>query len=107
MNSDRVTLQGKTLPEAEDVVDAVQAPAHGAARSSLERAQMLVASKLSEDERAQESMDRGTEAAEVLGKLGMDAETLAVALLLPLVDEGALDATAIKKWVGVEAARLT
>lgn len=107
MNSDRVTMQGKTLPEAEDVVDAVQAPAHGAARSSLERAQMLVASKLSEDERAQESMDRGTEAAEVLGKLGMDAETLAVALLLPLVDEGALDATAIKKWVGVEAARLT
>src|SRR5262245_3274939 len=107
MNSDRVTMQGKTLPEAEDVVDAVQAPADGAARSSLERAQMLVASKLSEDERAQESMDRGTEAAEVLGKLGMDAETLAVALLLPFVDDGALDATGIKKWVGVEAARLT
>ena len=68
---------------------------------------MLIASKLSEDERAHESMNRGTEAAELLGKLGMDAETLAVALLLPLVDKGALDTTAIKKWVGVEAVRLT
>src|SRR5262249_39713074 len=37
----------------------------------------------------------------------MDAETLAVALLLPLVDKGALDPTTIKKWVGVEASRLT
>ena len=68
---------------------------------------MLIASKFSEDEGVQESMDRGMEAAELLGKLGMDAETLAVALLLLLVDEGALDLAAIKKWVGVEAARLT
>jgi len=68
---------------------------------------MLVASKFSEDERAHESINRGTEAAELLAKLGMDAETLAVALLLPLVDKGALDPTAIKKWVGVEASRLT
>src|SRR5262249_13757051 len=107
MNSDRVTFQGKALPESADVLDAVQAPVHGADLSSLERARMLIASKLSEDERAHESMNRGTEAAELLGKLGIDAETLAVALLLPLVDKGALDPTAIKKWVGVEASRLT
>ena len=107
MNSERVTLPGKALPEASDVVDSVQAPVHAADLSSLERARMLVASKFSEDERAHESINRGTEAAELLAKLGMDAETLAVALLLPLVDKGALDPTAIKKWVGVEASRLT
>jgi GTP pyrophosphokinase len=107
MNSDRVTLQGKALPESEDVLDAVQVPVHGADLSSLERARMLVASKFSEDERAHDSIDRGTEAAELLGQLGMDAESRAAALMLPLVDEGALDPTAIKKWVGVEAARLT
>lgn len=107
MNSDRVTLQGKALPESEDVLDAVQAPVRGADLSSLERARLLVASKFSEDERAHDSMDRGTEAADLLGKLGMDAETRAVALLFPLVDEGALDPAAIEKGIGVEVARLT
>jgi GTP pyrophosphokinase len=68
---------------------------------------MLVASKFSEHERAHESMNRGTQAAELLGKLGMDAETLAAALLLPWVDEGALDVAAIEKRVGVRGARLT
>jgi GTP pyrophosphokinase len=107
MNSDRVTLQGKALPESEDVLDSVQAPVRGADLSSLERARLLVASKFSEDERAHDSMDRGTEAAELLGKLGVDADTLAVALLLPLVDEGALDPAAIERGIGVEVARLT
>jgi GTP pyrophosphokinase len=68
---------------------------------------MLVASKLSADQRAHESMDRGAQAAELLGKLGMDAETRAGALLFPFVDESALDAAAIEKWVGIEVARLT
>ncbi len=103
MNSDRVNLQGKS----ENLLDAVQATVHGADPSSLERAQMLVASKFSEDKRAHESISRGTEAAELLGKLGIDAETLAVALLLPLVDKGALDPAAIEKGVGAEVARLT
>ncbi|HXV82532.1 MAG TPA: RelA/SpoT family protein [Candidatus Binatia bacterium] len=107
MNSDRVTLQRKVLPESEDVVDAVQEPVHGADLSSLERARTLVAGKFSEDERAQESMDRGTEAAELLGKLGMDADTLAAALLLPLADAGALDRAAIENSVGAQIARLT
>jgi GTP pyrophosphokinase len=107
MNSDRVTLQGKALPESEDVLDSVQAPVRGADLSGLERARLLVASKFSEDERAHDSMDRGTEAAELLGKLGVDADTLAVALLLPLVDEGALDPAAIERGIGVEVARLT
>jgi GTP pyrophosphokinase len=107
MNSDRVTLQGKALPESEDVLDAVQAPVRGADLSSLERARLLVASKFSEDKRVHDFMDRGTEAAEILGKLGMDAETRAVALLLPLVDKGALDPAAIEKGIGVEVAGLT
>lgn len=99
MNSDRVTLQKNVLPESEAVLDADL--------SSLERARLLVASKFSEDERAHDSIDRGTEAAELLGKLGMDAEARAVALLLPLVEEGALDPAAIEKRIGVEVARLT
>ena len=68
---------------------------------------MLIASKLSEDPHSQESMARGTQAAELLGKLAMDADTLAAALLLPAVDAGALDTAAIEKSVGVEVARLT
>jgi len=101
MNSDRVTLQGKVLPESDDVA------VRGADLSSLERARLLVASKFSGDERAHDSMDRGTEAAELLDKLGMDAETRAVALLLPLVDQDALDPAAIEKGIGVQVARLT
>jgi GTP pyrophosphokinase len=103
MNSDRVTLQKNLLSESEDVLDAVQA----ADLSSLERARLLVARRFSGDERTRASMERGTEAAELLGKLGMDAETRASALLLPLVDEAALDAAAIEKGIGGEVARLT
>ncbi len=73
----------------------------------LERARRLIASKFSADDRARKSIDRGTEAAELLGKLGMDAETRAVALMFPLVDERALDPAAIEKEIGVEVARLT
>ena len=107
MNSDRVTLQGKTLPTAEDVLDAAQATVYGADLSSLERAWTLVASKFSDDERAQASINRGKEAAELLGKLGMDRAALAAALLLPLVEESALDRAALEKSVGLEVARLT
>ena len=106
MNSDRVTLQRKALSGSEDV-DALQASVQGADPSSLERARMLVASRFCEDERSRESMDRGTGGAELLGKLGMDAETRAVALLFPFVDEGALDVAAIEKRVGAQVARLT
>ena len=99
MNSDRVTLQGKILPESKDV--------QGTESSILEKARLLIAGKFSADERVRESIGRGAEAAELLGKLGMDAETRAVALLLPLVDEGALDPAAIEKGIGVEVVRLT
>jgi GTP pyrophosphokinase len=107
MNSDRVTLQGKASPKSEDVLDGVQAPVLGADLSSLERARMLVASKFSDDERAHESINRGTESAELLAKLGMDAETLAASLLFPLVVEGALDPATIEQSIGGEVARLT
>src|SRR5687767_3725345 len=95
------------MNSSEDVLDAVQAPVRGADLSSLERARVLVASKFSADERAHDSIDRGREAADILGKLGMDAETRAVALLLPLIDEGALDPAAIEKGIGAEVAGLT
>jgi GTP pyrophosphokinase len=95
------------MNSSDDVLDAVQEPVRGADLSSLERAGLLVASKFSADERAQDSIDRGREAADILGKLGMDAETRAVALLLPLIDEGALDAAAIEKGIGAQVARLT
>ncbi|HEX2229964.1 MAG TPA: RelA/SpoT family protein [Candidatus Binatia bacterium] len=107
MNSDRLTLQGKTLPTSEDVLDAAQATVYGADLSSLERARMLVASKFSDDERAHASINRGTEAAELLGKLGMDGEALAAVLLLPLVEESALDRASLEKSVGLHVARLT
>jgi GTP pyrophosphokinase len=106
MNSDRVTLQGKESPQSEDLLDTGQTPVQGADPSSLERARMLAASTFSEHVRAHESMDRGTEAAELLGKLGMDAETRAAALLFPFVNTGALDASAIQKSVGAQVARL-
>ena len=68
---------------------------------------MLVASKFSDDERAHESINRGTESAELLVKLGMGAETLAASLLVPLVVEDALEPAIIEKSVGAEVARLT
>jgi GTP pyrophosphokinase len=97
MNSDPITLRRK----------AVQGPVSGADLSSLEKARLLLVSKFSEGERADGSMDRGTEAAELLGTLGMDAETRAVALLLPLVDVGSLDPATIEKGIGAEVVRLT
>jgi GTP pyrophosphokinase len=107
MNSNRVTLPKKALAQSESIVDELQAHVPNADRSSLERARMILASKFFDDERAHESIKRGTEAAERLGKLGMDAETRAVALLLPLVDEGALDPAVIEKGIGADVARLT
>jgi GTP pyrophosphokinase len=107
MNFERITFHGKALSESEDVLAAVEPTVHGADLGSLERARMLIASKFSAGEHAHESTNRGTEAAEILGKLRMDADTLAAALLLPLVDEGALDPAAIEKSVGAQVARLT
>lgn len=106
MNSERASLQKKDLP-SHNRLDAGQAPDEGGDLSRLERARALVAGKFSEDERAREFQDRGTEAAAILGKLGMDAETRAAALLSPFVDAGALDLAVIEKQVGVPIARLT
>ena len=106
MNSNRVSSQEKALHNLRSVIDGVQAPARSADLGSLEGARLLLASKFSENERAYASIKRGAEAAERLGKLGMDAETLAAALLLPLVEEGALDRAMIEKGVGAQVARL-
>lgn len=107
MNSDRMTPQGKTLPDSENRPQAVQADVRGEDLSSLERARGLLASKDSQDPRFQERMRRGMEAAEILDQLGMDADTRAVALVLPSVEAGALDTAAIRKRVGADVARLT
>ncbi len=107
MNSNHVVSTRKGIPESGHASDAVLAHADSADRTSLDSARLLVAGKFSEDEGAREFIDRGAETAELLGKLGMDAETRAVALLLPLANEGALDGAAIEKHLGVDAARLT
>jgi GTP pyrophosphokinase len=107
MNSNRVSSQEKALHDLQSVLDAVQAPVPSAGSSSLERARLLVASKFSENERAHASIKRGVEVAERLGKFGVDAETLAAALLLPLVEEGALVPAMTEKSIGAEVARLT
>jgi len=107
MNSNHVTSPGKASRDSESVLDTVQAPGRGADLSSLERARMLIAGKFSEGERGRASIDRGTATAELLGKLGMDAETLAAALLLPMIEERAVDPVAIEKGIGVGVARLT
>src|SRR5262245_8631496 len=102
MNSERVTLQRQAGP-----LDAIQEVVHGVDPSSLETARKLIAGKFSDDERAREAIDRGTEAAEILGKLGMDADTRAAALLLRFLGEGALDRAAIEKSIGAQVVRLT
>jgi GTP pyrophosphokinase len=106
MDTDRVTPQGKVVSNSDNLLQAAQASNRRTDLSILERARALLASKAPEDPRARERMGCGVEAAEILGKLGMDAETRAVALLLPFVEEGALDAAAVKKSVGVDVARL-
>ena len=107
MNSNRISSQEKALHNLQSVLDPVRALAPSADLSSLERARSLVASKFSESEQARASIKRGAEAVERLGKLGMDAETLAAALLLPLVEEGVLDPAMTEKSVDAEVARLT
>jgi len=102
MNPDRMTPQGKAIADSENRLQAVQADVHG----TLERARALLASKSSDDANVHGHIDRGKEAAELLGKLGMDVESRAVALLLPSIEAGVLDTAAIKKWVGIDLARL-
>jgi GTP pyrophosphokinase len=106
MSPDRITPKGKAVPDSENLLQGVPALVGGTDPSSLERARVLLASKSSEDQCARECMGRGLEAAELLGKLGMDADILAVALLLPLVETRALDTAAVKKWAGDDVARL-
>jgi GTP pyrophosphokinase len=95
------------MPASENTDQAVQAAVRSADLSSLDRARALLAGKGSEDPSVHECVGRGMEAAELLGRLGMDDETRAAALLLPSVEEGALDAAAVKKAVGFDVAYLT
>jgi len=103
MNSERVTSQRNALAGSEQVRDAAQ----DSDPSCVERARSLIAGRFAAHEPARESVERGAASAEFLGKLGMDAETRAVALLFPLVDAGVLDIAAIEKSVGSEVGRLT
>jgi GTP pyrophosphokinase len=84
----------------------LQTAAPGTDHSSLERLRGLFAEKRLEESWTQEHVRRGMEAAELLGKLEMDVETLSAAALLPLVEGGALDTVSVKKYAGVEIARL-
>lgn len=107
MNADRVTSQRKALGGSAEGRDTLPAAVEHADPSCVERARSLITGRFAADEPARESVERGAESAELLGKLGMDAETLAVALLFPLVEAGALDVAAIEKSVGIEVGRLT
>jgi GTP pyrophosphokinase len=93
--------------ESQHVLGAVQAPAHGAGASAFERARKLVAGKFADDPGAAESLQRGVAAAELLGKLGMDEDTLAAALLLPFFEASVLDVAAMEKESGAQVAWLT
>ena len=106
MNSDRMAPQGKTISDSE-TRQAARADDNGTELSTLERARALLERKAADDANVHGYTERGVEAVELLGRLGMDAETHAVALLLPSVEAGALDTAAIKKWVGVDVAHLT
>jgi GTP pyrophosphokinase len=105
MEPDRDISQGKTALDLEKLFPVLRAAAPGD-QSSLERLQGLLADKRFEESWAKERLRRGVEAAELLGKLGMDVETLSVAALLPLVEGGALDAVSVKQYAGAEIARL-
>jgi GTP pyrophosphokinase len=107
MNSDRVGLQGKALSDSKDILDANREHAHGSDLNDFELARMLAASRLSDDERVREALNRGAEAAEILTKLGVDAASRAAALLLPFLDQGAFDLATIRKRAGAEVASLT
>ena len=105
MEPDRDISQGKTALDLEKLFPVLRAAAPGD-QSSLERLQGLLADKRFEESWAKERLRRGVEAAELLGKLGMDVETLSVAALLPLVEGGALDTVSVKQYAGAEIARL-
>jgi GTP pyrophosphokinase len=102
MIPERIPPQENAAPASE-----AEAPFSSEDLNALARGRALLARKESEDPSARDHMRRGMEAAEILGKLGMDGETRAVALLLPSVEAGALDTAAVKKWVGVDVAHLT
>jgi GTP pyrophosphokinase len=105
MEPDRDISQGKTALDLEKLFPVLRAAAPGD-QSSLERLQGLLAEKRFEESWAKERLRRGVEAAELLGKLGMDVETLSVAALLPLVEGGALDTVSVKQYADAEIARL-
>jgi GTP pyrophosphokinase len=107
MISDRLTLQDRALPQVENSRDEVPAALRSSESGSLERARMLVARNFSGNELAREAVSRGSEAAELLGRLGKDADTRASALLLPLLEVGALEPAALEKAVDLDVTRLT
>jgi GTP pyrophosphokinase len=74
--------------------------------SGQEKLSSLLTEPRFEEPLARELLRRGVEAAELLGKLGMDAETLSVATLLPLVQSGVLDTASVERSVGADIARL-
>lgn len=90
MSPDRKILNSKKFLAA--------APASG--QEIIDRLRPLLADKGFEDSRTKERLRRGAAAADILGKLGMDGESLLAATLLPLVETGELDATWVEKWIG-------
>lgn len=76
------------------------AAALGSDQGTIGRLHALLADQGFDDSRITEGLRRGAAAAEVLGKLGMDGESLLAATLLPLAETGKLDAAWVEKWIG-------
>ena len=106
MDSDRDISHGKAGLDLEKLLPLLQTAASGRDQNSLEQLRGMLAEKRFEESWAEERWRRGVEAAELLGKLGMDVETLSVAALLPLVEGGVLDGASVKRYAGAEIARM-
>lgn len=100
MNPDRKIL------DSEQFLQALPAAAPGSDQGTIGRLRALLADQGFEDSDIAERLRRGAAAAEVLGKLGMDGESLLAATLLPLVETGEVDATWVEKWIGAAVAPL-
>src|SRR5690349_313621 len=106
MDPDREVSDGKAALDLEKLFPVLRAAAASTDHSTLERLRGLLADKRLDEPSARELFRRGMEAAELLAKIGMDAQTLSVAALLPLVEGGAVDTAWVKQHVAADIARL-
>lgn len=106
MNADLEILQRKSAFDLEKVFRMLQRGVPSGEQNQLERLLVLLADKRFEESWTEECLRRGLETAELLAKLGTDVETLSVAMLLPLVEDGAVNAAWVKQHAGSDIGRM-